>query len=71
MRMKLKIYGIVLLTFAIFIIQNIEIVNVQFLFWHFGLPRSIMLLVTFSLGVILGIFSTYRKAHKAPATPKD
>lgn len=44
--------GIVL--FVVFMLQNTDIVTVNFLFWHFQLSRSILLLVVLLIGVLIG-----------------
>jgi putative membrane protein len=38
----------------VFILQNIEIVQVTFLAWTISVNRALMVLVVFAVGVILG-----------------
>lgn len=38
----------------IFIIQNIAVVEIQFLFWSISITRSLLLLIIFAVGVFLG-----------------
>ncbi len=47
---------ILLLTaFALlFILQNIQVVDVRFLFWKLSMSRALMLLGTFGVGVLTG-----------------
>ncbi|MDT0581526.1 LapA family protein [Brumicola blandensis] len=52
MRIKLFIYSIVLCLFAIFIIQNASMVGIKFFFWELELPRAMVLIVSFLLGVL-------------------
>jgi len=42
------------LLFAIFIVQNAEVVQVRFLFWSAQASRAIVILGTFVLGLIVG-----------------
>jgi len=42
------------LLFAIFIVQNAEVVRVRFLFWSAQASRAIVILGTFVLGLIVG-----------------
>ncbi len=38
----------------LFIIQNLSIVEIQFLFWSFSLPRAIFLVLILGTGVLIG-----------------
>lgn len=40
--------------FVVFMLQNTDIVTVNFLFWHLQLSRSILLLVVLLIGVLIG-----------------
>ncbi len=40
----------------IFALQNVAIVEVQFLFWSFRLPRSLLLFIVLGAGIIAGWF---------------
>ncbi|MDH5392007.1 MAG: lipopolysaccharide assembly protein LapA domain-containing protein [Gammaproteobacteria bacterium] len=44
--------GIVL--FVVFMLQNTDIVTVNFLFWSVQLSRSILLLVVLLVGILIG-----------------
>ena len=51
-----------LLLLIIFILQNYEIVKVNFLFWSFQTSRAIIILVTLCIGAATGwIISLLRK----------
>ena len=50
---------VVVLLFAIFIIQNVQVVEVSFLFWKAQASRSLVLLGTFLLGLIGGWLSRW------------
>ena len=43
---------------VVFIVQNFAIVEVNFLAWSVRLPRSIMLLLFFSLGAVAALLMT-------------
>lgn len=50
---------LVLLT--IFIVQNFALVSVSFLIWEIMLPRSIVLLVIFVIGMLTGMLVSQRR----------
>jgi uncharacterized integral membrane protein len=58
--MKVKIYialsllGLVLL----FVLQNMQVVSIRFLFWQFSLSRALLVLVIFLLGLLSGYLAT-------------
>ena len=54
MNAKLAIAIVVLFIFAIFIVQNAQVVMVSFLFWKIEASRAIVLMVTFVLGLFSG-----------------
>ena len=53
-RIAFLVIGLLLATFFI---QNAEAVPVRFLFWSMTVSRSIVLLITFALGLIVGLVS--------------
>jgi len=53
-RIAFLVLGVLL---AAFFIQNAEAVPVRFLFWSMTVSRSIVLLITFALGLIVGLIS--------------
>lgn len=53
-RIAFLVLGVLLATFFI---QNAEAVPVRFLFWGMTVSRSIVLLITFALGLIVGLVS--------------
>ena len=40
--------------FAIFVLQNTDVVSIRFLFWELSMSRVILLPIIFLLGFILG-----------------
>ncbi len=45
---------VVFLLFAIFVVQNVEVMEVRFLFWRAGTSRALVLVSTFGLGLLAG-----------------
>ena len=39
----------------VFVLQNMEVVTVELLFWDISLPRSLLLSVTLLIGIFLGL----------------
>jgi lipopolysaccharide assembly protein A len=59
---------IIAILFAVFILQNAQVVEVRLLFWGTEASRAIVLLVTFFLGLVSGWLSGWK--HKKPAEKK-
>ncbi|MBU0986076.1 MAG: LapA family protein [Proteobacteria bacterium] len=59
---------IIAILFAVFILQNAQMVEVRFLFWGTEASRAIVLLVTFFLGLVTGWLTVWK--HKKPAENK-
>ncbi len=49
---------------ALFIIQNISIVEIQFLFWSFSLPRALFLVLLLAIGILIGWLGHSYLLHK-------
>ncbi len=64
--MKIKLIFLILsvLIISLFAMQNIEQVEVTFLFWGISMPRSILMLTLFCLGVLCGISISAIAGHK-------
>ena len=41
---------------VIFIIQNVEVVEIRFLFWSFAMSRALLMFFVLALGIIAGWF---------------
>ena len=52
---------VIVLLFAIFIVQNAQVVEVRFLFWKAQASRSLVLLGTLLLGLIAGWLSRWAR----------
>jgi len=55
MRWRLYLSFILLTLVLTFVMQNTETVTFNFLFWTFGLPRALLLLVVFIAGLSTGL----------------
>ena len=55
MNWKIILIISILLLLVIFTAQNYQIVEIKFLFWSFSTSRAILLFVTLSVGVIIGL----------------
>ncbi|KAA3612129.1 MAG: LapA family protein [Calditrichaeota bacterium] len=65
MKTKYVILIVLLIIFGIFIIQNTASVTVSFLVFDATMPRSLLLILTFALGVFIGVLLPYNfKKHK-------
>jgi uncharacterized integral membrane protein len=42
--------------FLIFVFQNIQTVTVSFLVFEMSMPRALLLIITFAVGLLIGIF---------------
>ena len=38
----------------LFILQNIAVININFLFWTFFMSRSVLILVVLLIGIVIG-----------------
>jgi len=62
---KLILIVVLIVLILIFVVQNIEIVSINFLFWSFNIQRPLLLLITVCIGFLLGVFVTLStKKHK-------
>ena len=60
MKVKYVIIIILLIIFGIFVIQNTTSVTVSFLVLDATMPRALLLIFTFALGMLIGIFLPYQ-----------
>lgn len=64
MTTKKVFYLLVVVLLAIFVVQNIALVTVSFLFWELTLPRSVIVAITFAIGFIAGFGFFEIRQHK-------
>ena len=50
-----------------FAVQNVADVEVQFLIWSFALPRAILIVVVFALGMLIGWILHSLRVRKRPS----
>jgi putative membrane protein len=64
--MNLKMLFILILAglAVLFIIQNVAIVEIQFLFWAIQMPRSLLIFLLLAIGVIIGWFLHFYIKHR-------
>jgi len=51
---KLTIILILISCLTLFIVQNFQVVQIQFLFWHLDMSRSLLVFLLFSSGALTG-----------------
>jgi len=71
MKFKLYIATALLLLLLIFILQNTEVVNLNFLVWHISLSRALLLLLVFAMGLFLGMLFGSVKGMTRKHQPKQ
>ena len=54
MNIKIIFAFVLLFLVMIFTLQNSELVNINFLFWHVTLSRAFMLFLVLAVGLIVG-----------------
>tara|TARA_R110002072_G_scaffold172728_4_gene327031 strand:- start:1697 stop:1912 length:216 start_codon:yes stop_codon:yes gene_type:complete len=55
MKTRKALYLSLVVLLVVFVIQNIALVTVGFLFWEITLPRSVIIAVAFCIGIIIGL----------------
>ena len=69
MSYKIGLVAILALIVLIFLVQNIEVVTVSFLFWEMSMSRAVLLFLSLLIGFIIGwlahSFLSYRKNKRA------
>jgi uncharacterized integral membrane protein len=59
------------LLYAVFVIQNTQVVEVRFLFWSTQVSRALILAGTFVLGFIFGQLWSWIRRKKTETTNRD
>jgi len=64
---KRIVFLVIALLFAVFVFQNAEMVEVEFLFWRTEASRALILVGTFLLGLMVGWLTRWllKKENKA------
>lgn len=72
MSFKLIAIGLLSGLLLLFILQNFAIVEIQFLLWSVSIPRSLLIFIIFSCGLILGwSLHSYARHRKKRAKGGD
>ncbi len=53
--MKIKVIILLAILLIVFVLQNTETVNVNFIFWDLSFLRALLLFVCFAVGLIFGL----------------
>ena len=53
----------------LFLLQNMEQVQVSFLFWSFSTPRILLLLSTMCVGIVIGLIIRFRPRNTKNELP--
>jgi len=61
---------VIVLLFAVFVVQNAQVVEVRFLFWKTQASGALVLLGTLLLGLVAGLFSGWALKKKRGASQK-
>lgn len=71
-RTNVKLYvTLVLIALAtLFIIQNVEVVEVRFLFWQAAMSRALMFVLLLLIGIAIGWLLRSHQLHKGPTQTK-
>jgi len=56
MKFKIILSLVVAVLIVIFIVQNVAVVDIKFLFWKLSMSRSLMMLFLIIVGIIIGWF---------------
>ena len=71
MSFKMILMTIISILFFIFLFQNLATVTVNFLVFEVSMPRSLLLIITLAIGLLIGIFMPFelKKAQKKETSP--
>jgi len=59
MSFRTIVFIILGILFLVFVFQNIQTVSVQFLIYEINMPRALLLIITWFVGLLIGIFLPY------------
>ena len=71
MKIKLIIGFSLAILLAIFALQNAETVTVEFLLWHLDISRTLLILLSIGMGIILSYIISFTRPHKNKSTEKN
>ncbi len=64
MNAKLFLVLVLLGAVVLFIVQNVAVVEIQFLFWSMQLSRSLLMFLVLAAGILIGWFSHAWMKHR-------
>ncbi len=64
MTFKRIIVFAILIAFAVFVLQNMSMVQVRLLFWKAEAPRAMILMFTFAAGLVTGGLLAWQRRSK-------
>lgn len=67
MNFKMPVVLTILMMVVIFTLQNTEVVDISFFFWHFSMSRALMLFIVLAIGLLLGWILGSVKRHEKDA----
>ncbi len=71
MKFKTIIFIILLILLVVFALQNAEIVQIKLWLWSIETPGVLLILVSVSAGVIIGMISTHLGSKKSKKEPEE
>jgi len=66
MNLKLIVALVLIALAAIFVVQNVAVVEVRFLFWKIGMSRALMIVFLLLIGIAVGWLLRGHFPHKTP-----
>ena len=64
MNAKLLLVLLLLGAVVLFIIQNVAVVEIQFMFWSMQMSRSLLMFLVLAVGVLIGWFTHAYLKHR-------
>ena len=64
------VFIILIAVVLLFVAQNVQVVEVRFLFWKISMSRALMLLATLAIGLVGGWMLTLPKKRKGQISRK-
>ncbi|MFH1241253.1 MAG: LapA family protein [Pseudomonadota bacterium] len=62
---KTIVFCLLLAFMLVFVIQNTQVISFQFLFWKVSMSRALLLLLSFGIGIIVGVLLKRSKPKKS------
>lgn len=56
MQLKMILWGVIGVLLVIFIVQNVAVMDIKFLFWKMSMSRSLMMFFLVIIGIAIGWF---------------